>query len=82
MTVKLSLLNEMILQDILLAKASALKIEVSQSELDTAYNERKKNVTDEQFQQELKKRNLTADDMREGLRRELMAKKLVVEADV
>ena len=77
MTVKLSLLNEMILQDILLAKARALKIEVSQSELDTAYNERKKNVTDEQFQQELKKRNLTADDMREGLRRELMAKKLM-----
>jgi parvulin-like peptidyl-prolyl isomerase len=77
MTVKLSLLNEMILQDILLAKARELKIEVPDSELDTAFNERKKNLSDEQFQAELKKRNLNADDMREGLRREMIANKLI-----
>lgn len=77
MTVKLSLLNEMILQDILLAKAHALKIEVPDTELDTAYNERKKNITEEQFQQEMQKRNLTTEDMREGLRREMIANKLV-----
>lgn len=77
LTVKLSILNEMILQDILLAKARALKIEIPQSELDTAYNEAKKNLSDQQFQEELKKRNLTADDMREGLRRELLTKKLM-----
>jgi peptidyl-prolyl cis-trans isomerase SurA len=77
MTMKLSILNEMILQDVLLAKAHALKIEVPQSELDAAFNERKKNMTDEQFQQALKARNLSADDMREGLRRELIAKKLL-----
>ena len=77
MTVKLSLLNEMILQDILLAKARELKIEVPDSELDTAFNERKKNLSDEQFQAELKKRNLSADDMREGLRREMIANKLI-----
>ena len=77
MTLKLSILNEMILQDILLAKARALKIEVPDSELDTAFSDRKKNLSDEQFQQELKKRNLAVDDMREGLRRELMAKKLL-----
>lgn len=77
LTVKLSILNEMILQDILLAKARALKIEIPQSELDTAYNDAKKNLSDQQFQEELKKRNLTADDMREGLRRELLTKKLL-----
>ena len=77
LTVKLSILNEMILQDILLAKARALKIEIPQSELDTAYNDAKKNLSDQQFQEELKKRNLTADDMREGLRRELLTKKLM-----
>jgi peptidyl-prolyl cis-trans isomerase SurA len=77
MTVKLSLLNEMILQDILLAKASELKIEVTDSELDTAFNERKKNLSDEQFQAELKKRNLNPEDMREGLRREMIANKLI-----
>jgi peptidyl-prolyl cis-trans isomerase SurA len=77
MTVKLSMLNEMILQNILLAKASALKVDVTQSELDTAFNDRKQNMTDEQFQEELKKRNLTPEDMREDLRRELITNKLL-----
>ena len=77
MTVKLSILNEMIVQDILLAKAAALKIDVPQSELDAAFNDRKKNMSEEQFQQELQKRNLSADDMREGLRRELLTNKLM-----
>ena len=77
MTVKLSLLNEMILQDILLAKARELKVEVPESELDTAFNQRKKNLSEEQFQAELKKRNLNAEDMREGLRREMIANKLI-----
>lgn len=77
MTVKLSILNEMILQDILLAKAAAMKVDIPQSELDTAFNERKKNMTDEQFQAELKKRSLTAEDMRELLRREMLTNKLL-----
>ncbi len=77
LTVKLSLLNEMIVQDIVLAKARELKIEVPASELDTAFNDAKKNLTDEAFQGELKKRNLTEADMREGLQRELLAKKVI-----
>ena len=47
------------------------------SEIDAAYTEGKKNLTDAAFEAELKKRNLTAADMREGVRRELVAKKLV-----
>jgi peptidyl-prolyl cis-trans isomerase SurA len=77
MTFKLSILNEMILQDLLLARARALKIDVPASELDAAYAERKKNLTDAAFEEELKKRNLSAADMREGVRRELLAKKLL-----
>jgi peptidyl-prolyl cis-trans isomerase SurA len=77
LTAKLSILNEMIVQDILMAKARALKIEVPDSELDAKYNDAKKNLTEEQFQQELKKRNLTPADMREGLRRELLESKLI-----
>ena len=77
MTVKLGLLDEMILQDILLAKANALKIEPAVADLDKAFNERKQNMTDEQFQQELKKRDLTPEAMREGVRRELIAQKLL-----
>lgn len=77
MTVKLSILNEMILQEILLAKAAAQKIELPDSELEAAYNERKKNLTEDAFQAELKKRNLTPADMREDLRRELLVKKML-----
>ena len=43
-TAKLNLLNELIVQDILLAKAKELKIELPESELDAAYNEAKKNI--------------------------------------
>ena len=73
----MTLLNNLIVQDLLLAKASALKLEVPKSELDTAYTDAKKNLTDEAFQQELTRRSVTAEDMREGLRRQLLAEKVV-----
>src|SRR6478672_11083916 len=74
---KLSLLNDLILQEILLAKAAALKLEVPQSDLDAAFADAKKNISDEAFQQELSQRGLTAADMREGIRRELLTKKVI-----
>jgi parvulin-like peptidyl-prolyl isomerase len=77
LTAKLSLLNDLIVQDILLAKARAQKIELPESELDNAYAEAKKNISDAAFQQELSQRNLTAGDMRENLRRELLTQKLL-----
>jgi peptidyl-prolyl cis-trans isomerase SurA len=77
LTLKLSILNEMILQDILLAKARVLKIDVTDSELDAAYAERKKNLTDAAYEEELKKRNLSTADMRESVRREILSKKLL-----
>ena len=77
LTAKLSLLNDLILQDILMAKARELKVEVPAAELDNAFNEAKKNITDEAFQKELTERGLTAADMREGLRRELLTQKLI-----
>ena len=77
MTVKLSILNEMILQDILLAKARTMKVEVPDSELESAFAERKKNLADAAFEEELKKRQLTANDMKEPLRREMIANKLL-----
>ena len=77
MTAKLSLLNDLILQDILMAKAKDLKVEVPEKELDAAYADAKKNITDEAYQQELSKRGLTASDMREYLRRELLTQKVI-----
>jgi peptidyl-prolyl cis-trans isomerase SurA len=77
MTTKLGLLNDLIAQDLLLAKAAALKLEVPESELDTAYGNAKKNIADAEFQQEVTRRGLTAADIREGLRRELLAEKVI-----
>lgn len=74
---KLNLLNEMIVQDILIAKAGALKIEVPEAELNTAYDAGKKDVPPEQFQQELTRRQITEADMKEGLRREMLVQKLL-----
>jgi peptidyl-prolyl cis-trans isomerase SurA len=74
---KLTLLNDLIVQDILLAKARTLKLEIPQSELDTAYANAKKNLADDAFQQELTRRGVTAEDMREGLRRELLTQKVI-----
>jgi peptidyl-prolyl cis-trans isomerase SurA len=77
LTLKLSLLNELTVQNVLLAKAQALKVELPESELNDAYEKAKKNMSDEAFQKELSKRNLTAADMRESLRRELLTQKLI-----
>ena len=77
LTAKLSLLNDLILQEILLAKAAALKLEVPQADLDAAFGNAKKNISDDAFQQELKQRNLTAADMRDGLRRDLLMQKVI-----
>jgi peptidyl-prolyl cis-trans isomerase SurA len=77
LTAKLTLLNDYIVQDILLAKAQALKVELPDSELDKAYAEARQGIPEDAFQQELTKRSLTAADMREGLRRELLVQKVI-----
>lgn len=77
LTAKLGILDEMIVKELMLAKARDLKIEVPQSELDAAYNEGRKNIPEQTFNEELAKRNLTAADMREGLRRDLLIQKLI-----
>ncbi len=60
-----------------MAKAGQLKIAVTDAELDAADNDARKSITPEAFQQELTRRNLTAADMREGLRRDLLTQKVI-----
>jgi peptidyl-prolyl cis-trans isomerase SurA len=76
-TAKLNLLDQLIAQDILLAKANELKIVLPESELDSAFADGKKNISAEDFDKELAARNLTAADMREALRRDLLAQKVI-----
>jgi peptidyl-prolyl cis-trans isomerase SurA len=73
---KVALLDDLIAQEVLLAKARDLKIDVPASELDTAYADARKNISEEAFNRELARRTLTAADMREGLRREMVVQKL------
>jgi peptidyl-prolyl cis-trans isomerase SurA len=77
MAAKLTLLNEFIVQDLLIARARELKIELTDAELDKAYADGRKEIPEEAFQQELTRRNLTAADMREGLRRDLLVQKVL-----
>jgi peptidyl-prolyl cis-trans isomerase SurA len=79
LTAKLRVLDDLILQDILLAKARTLNLDVGQTELDTAYTNAKKNMADDAFQQELTRRGLSPADLREGLRRELLIQKLIAQ---
>jgi peptidyl-prolyl cis-trans isomerase SurA len=77
LTAKLGVLDDLIVEEILLAKARQQNLQVSESEIDMAYADAKKNISDEAFQQQLTQRNLTAADMREGLRRQLLTRKLL-----
>lgn len=76
-TAKLALLDELIAQELLLTKARDLKIEVPNAELDAAYLEARKNISDDAFKQELARRNLTPADMREGLHRDMLVQKVL-----
>src|SRR5262245_31795152 len=79
LTAKLNVLNDLIIKHILLANANELKVTVADADLDGAYNDAKKNISDEAFQQELTRRGLSAADMREGLRREMLSQKVITQ---
>ena len=75
--VRLRVLEELINQEILLSQARAKNVDVTAADLDKAYNERRSNLSDEAFAQELARRQLSADAMKETLRRDLIAQKLL-----
>lgn len=76
MTAKLNVLDELITQELVMAKAKALGVQATAAEVDTAFNERKGNVADDVFQKQLTERGMTAADVREGLNRELTMEKV------
>jgi peptidyl-prolyl cis-trans isomerase SurA len=77
LTTKLGLVDELITQEVLLAKARSLKIDVTDAEVETAFSDRRRNMTDDAFQRELQGRGLSADDMKQALRRELTTDRLL-----
>ena len=76
-TGKLSVLDDLILESLLIAKARELKLEVADKDVDDAFQRFRQNLTQEAIDAELKRRNLTTADVRDGLYRELLAQKVL-----
>jgi peptidyl-prolyl cis-trans isomerase SurA len=74
---ELNVLDELITQDILLARASAAHLDVTDADVTKAVTERQNGLTDAAFQMQLAERGLTPDDFKNGVRRELIVRKLV-----
>ena len=74
---KLNLLDQLITQNILVATAAELKIDLADADLDAAFNNQKKGIPDEAFNGELAARNITPGDLRAELRRDLLAQKVL-----
>jgi peptidyl-prolyl cis-trans isomerase SurA len=74
---KLGLLDDLIVQDLIAARAPTLQITVADADVDKAYADARMGVTDEVFKQELTRRNLTEADLRATLRRELTVQKVL-----
>jgi parvulin-like peptidyl-prolyl isomerase len=77
---QLGLLDELIVQEILVARAPALQVSVLETDVDQAYANAKADVADDVFQEELTRRTLTEADMRDSLRRELTVQKVLEKA--
>ncbi len=73
---KLGIVEELISQDLLTARAAASGLEPTAAEIDAAFAERKRGMSDSDFQKRMNERSLTMDDVKRAIRRELAAQKL------
>jgi peptidyl-prolyl cis-trans isomerase SurA len=74
---KLNILNELINNQILMAHAAHSGITVSESEIDTKMAQLKSPYSEQQFEQKLKERGITEDDLRDEVRTNLTVNKLI-----
>jgi peptidyl-prolyl cis-trans isomerase SurA len=74
---KLNILNELINNQILMAHAAQSGITVSESEIDTKMGQLKSPYSQQQFEQKLKDRGITEDDLRDEVRTSLTVNKLI-----
>src|SRR3989454_6589785 len=75
--VKLEILNQLIIDQILLETASAAGLSATDAEVDVKFNESKSQYTEEKFQDLLKEQKVTVDDLRNELRKSITIEKLV-----
>lgn len=77
LTLKLSILEQLINNEILLERAKKLGVEATDGEVEDKFTEMKSPFTEEEFQQQLKQREMTVDDLKGELRRELSMQKVL-----
>ncbi len=73
---KLEMLRTMIDNEIMLQRAEKLNLMATESEVDSKFNELKTPYTQEEFQKQMQARNMTVEDLKTQLRKELSVSKL------
>src|SRR5579872_3962266 len=77
LSLKLNVLDELINNEILLERAKKLNLEASDGEVEDKFTELKSPYTEEEFQRQLKDRNVSVNDLKSDLRRQLSIQKLL-----
>jgi peptidyl-prolyl cis-trans isomerase SurA len=77
LSLKLNIIDELVNNEILLERARKLGLEAADGEVEDKFTEIKSPFTEEEFQRQLKERNVTVDDMKRDLRRQLSIQKLM-----
>jgi peptidyl-prolyl cis-trans isomerase SurA len=74
---RLTIVEDLITQDVLVARARAANLEPTEKEVEAAFAERRKGVSEQDFEKRMSDRQLTPDDIKWGMRREMAAQKLI-----
>jgi len=77
LSAKLGILEDMINDEILIARATGLKIAPTEDEITKAVAEQRGQMTEEAFTKQLSDRRITPDEFRQEVRRELIVRKVV-----
>jgi peptidyl-prolyl cis-trans isomerase SurA len=77
LSLKLSILDELINSEILLERANKMNLVASDAEVEDKFTESKSPYTEEEFQKKLKESGLTIDDLKSDIRRQLSIQKLL-----
>ena len=77
LTLKLSILDELVNNEILLERAQQLSLIATDGEVEDKFTESKSPYTEEEFQRKLKETGLTVDDLKRDIRRQLSIQKLL-----
>ena len=76
-TVRLNLLQKLIDDEILQQRAEKLNLAASEEDVNAKLTELKAPYTQEEFDKQLKQRNMTLDDLKQQIRRNLTSEKLI-----